>query len=918
METRCRWMQTLRLAEARDQHRDKVRAGFGLVYRYLMNLAPNHKPISASASASLGLSTTSKPDGILGRFKDIFKEGKEILKGKKDDKSSLELSTNANANSNGGSDGSIQASGSASFNPNNHPDAGGTSSGGSGGSGLFSSLTGQGSTTQAPISGSGSASASGSLSMGGSGSGSASAGASIQINNQSANKSEGAIDKMGRMVNRGTEAIKDTVHRIEDKAHEVGEKVQKAVDEHLTKPMQSVSGSGQMQSEGKSSVQASAKAQLKGDEREQYLEAERRKQESEMPNRPNNLKDIINQAKARGVIPQNEDRSALRGNHADEKSMTVDMYDKAHEISKIPVEKLLKPIDKMLGYEKDPLVKMYDNSHEILRRPLSLVAKPVESVLNGAFKTTDEAKKDSEKILATASVQEQREAKMKMEKERKEARSVVGQIADKTLELATKPIEIVLKPIDHALGLDKDNKKNPLIQVIDEIYSLSKKPVDTLAKPFENILKKMGDEPVYQVSIRFNATEREIADPKLFTRLADGALNIADRVLTKPLELVMKPLDHALGYDEPGKKNPIVEAAHSLKNATKVGVELFTRPIDRIIKELADIGASKPEAEREAELERQKEQASRLVRALDMIHQAAQAPFEIVLRPVSRVLGMNKDGRKEPLLRAWDVIHQVVRTPIQIISRPVEDALLGEPSYRHSNHSGNQQGASAKASFSGSFGGVKADARFSMGGSKTGGQQGKFRDEHHKNVLVDGIKRVEKMAVRPFEVMTSPLRRLILGEDNEKVGSETEKNNREIQAKARGQLGDGQNSVSYQLKDGNRKPDKIMSTLEKINDLALKPLEELTQPISELIEPSKPANQNQNQNKNSGSGQSKPEVKGSSDKSSNGGGQVQAQAKIQTGGSSMGSSNSGQRQQSGSGDQSSSASASAQIQLKKN
>lgn len=819
-----------------------------------------------------------------------------MLTGKKDERNSADASASANVNTSGGS---LQASGSASFNAGSAKNEPNGSSSGSSPNSWQSSTS-----TQAPASGSGSASASasGSISMGG---GPASAGASIQFGGSSGNKTEekneGAIDKVGKMVNRGTEAIKDAVHRIEDKAHEVGEKVHRAVDEQITKPMQSTSGSGQKQPEGKLSIQASAKAELKGNEREQYLEWERHKQESER-NRTTNLKDIINQAKARGVIPQNEDRSALKGEHADEKSLTVDVLDKAHEISKIPVETVLKPIDKMLGYEKDPLLRLYDNSHEILRHPLNKVAKPVETLFTGAFKTSEESKKDSEKLLATSSVQEQREAKMKEEREKKEARSIVGQIADKTLELATKPIEIVLKPIDNVFGF---NKKNPFLQAIDEIYGLSKKPVDSIAKPFENILKKMGDEPKYQVSIRFNASERELSDPKLFTRLADGALNIADRVLTKPLEIVMKPLNHALGFDEPGKKNPIVEAAHSLKNATRVGVELFTKPIDRIIKEIADLGANKPEAEREAELERQREQASRLVRALDMLHSVAQAPFEIVLRPVSRVLGMNKDGRKEPLLRAWDVIHQVVRTPIQIISRPVEDALLGEPNRAHNNHNNQQQqgGASAKVSVGGSNAGFKVDARASASGPKQGEQQANRKEEPHKNIFIDNIKRAERLAVRPFEVITSPIRRLILGEDNERAASYTDKNNRENQAKARGQDGNANQSVTFQLKEGNRKPDKILSTLDKINNLVLKPLEELTQPLSELIEPSGNANQGH------------PTDQGQADKSS--GFKIQAQAKVQSSGSNSNSGNSNQKQPNKS-DQSLSASASGQVQMKKN
>jgi hypothetical protein len=151
------------------------------------------------------------------------------------------------------------------------------------------------------------------------------------------------------------------------------------------------------------------------------------------------------------------------------------------------------------------------------------------------------------------SEQERREMKMKEERAKKEGRSVFGGIADKTFELAEKPYEIILKPVDHMLGLDKDGKKDPIIQLLDEIYGMSKKPIDVLAKPFENILKKMADgDRSYEVSVRFGA---EGGDPKLFTRLADGALNIADRVMTKPLEIAMRPL----GYDGHKKKNPLVE-----------------------------------------------------------------------------------------------------------------------------------------------------------------------------------------------------------------------------------------------------------------------------------------------------------------------------------------------------------------------
>lgn len=613
---------------------------------------------------------------------------------------------------------------------------------------------------------------------------------------------EGIMNKVQKTISKGTEVVKDTIHKFEDKASEVGNKVTKAIDDNVFKPMQATSGSGKLNSEGKLTNESSMNSKLKGSERDKHLTDLKKKQDSEIK-RPSSLKEVVNSAKARGIIPQNEDRSVLKGNHADEKSVAVEVFDKAHELSKMPVEKILKPVDKMLGYEKDPILRLYDNSHELLRRPLSLFSKPVEKMLNGAFKTTEEAKKDSEKLLSTRSQQEQREAKMKEAVAKKEDRSIAGDIADKTVELATKPVEIVLRPLDHALGFDKDGRKNPLLKILNEIYGLSKKPIDTLAKPLETILRKMADEgKVYQISVRYD-------DPKIVTRLADGALNIADRVITKPLEIVMKPLDHALGYDEPGKRNPIVEAAHSLKNATKVGVELFTKPIDRIIKEIAEIGENKNEMQYEAEMERQKEDASRIVHIMDKVHEAAQIPFEIVLRPVSKAFGLNKDGKKEPVLRAWDVIHQVLRTPVQVISKPIEEAFLGE-SPRSKEHKAHQAALAAKA---------KAAGQGPKSSGEEKGQRGR------KNVFIDGIKKFERIASKPIEVITSPIRRVLLGEDNEKAGNDAEKTNRAIQAKANGKLGS----------ERSNQPDKIVTSLEKMNNVLLKPLELVSQPLSDIL-----------------------------------------------------------------------------------
>lgn len=552
---------------------------------------------------------------------------------------------------------------------------------------------------------------------------------------------EGIIDK-------GTDKVRDAAHKVEDSTRNVSEKAHKSLEDNVLKPMQQVGGSGTKTSEAKASAHASASS--------------------------------------RSSLFKQEGQ---KGSHGDDKSVAVEVFDKAHDVARAPVEKVLKPLDRMLGVEKDPIIKLYDNSHDLLRKPLSLVAKPVETVLTGAFKTTDEAKKESERLLAASSEQERKEAKQKEEQRKKENRSVVGDIIDKNVELATKPIEIALKPLDHAFGFDKKGKKNPLLQVLDEIYGLSKKPVDALAKPLESILRKMAEgEQLYQISIRVNGEES--SDPKLMTRLADGALNIADRVITGPLEVLMKPLDYALGYDAPGKKNPIVEAAHSLKNATKVGVELWTKPIDRIIKEIAEIGAIQDEAEREERYKLKREEASRIVKALDKIHEVAQTPFEIVLRPITKSLGINKDGKKEPLLRAWDIIHQVLRTPIQVFSKPLEDALLGEQKKKPKS---KEQ--------------LKA-----LEAAKKAPKEGK------KNIFIQGIKKLERLIVKPVDVMTSPVRRLVLGEDEMKAGTEV---NGDPAQKNKGGKSQG--------------PDKIVKTVEDVNNLVLKPLELLTQPLSDML-----------------------------------------------------------------------------------
>lgn len=628
----------------------------------------------AGSLANFGSTTTPKPKGLLTKVKDILKEGKEILTG--DQKVNIEASAGSNS---GSKDGSSAGAASASLSIGASGASGSSSSSSAASSASFSASLSAGSTSK-PEDG----------------------------------KKENILDKVEKTVGKGAGMIKDTYHKIEDKALGLEEKVTKAVDDNIVKPMQSVEGSGTPPPEGSGTAHAQAAASLKGSDKEKYLNELKIKQENEI-SRPPRMKDIIQDAKKKGIIPQNEDRSALKGNHDDEKSVAVEVFDKAHELSKSPVEKVLRPIDKMLGYEKDPLLRMYDNVHEVIRRPLGAISKPFENVLQGAFKTVDETKKEQEKLLLSKSEQERRGYRIKEEKARKENRSIVGSIADRSVELATKPIEIVLRPIDHFLGYDKPGKKNPILRLFDMIYSLSKKPVDTVAKPFERILKKMGEEDrMYQVSIRYQ-NEKDNADPKLVTRLADGALNIADRILTKPLEIFLRPMDKALGYDDPGKKNPLIEAAHSLKNATKVGVELFAKPIDRILKEINDAARSKTEAESNAYREHQKEVASRIVKVMDKTKNLAQLPFEIILRPVGNLFGTNKGGKKDPLLRAWDYIHSLIRAPIQVISKPIEDELLGQQQERNDNNNNNNKQQK---------GGIKIEAKLAASSSASASSGG--------------------------------------------------------------------------------------------------------------------------------------------------------------------------------------------------
>lgn len=687
-----------------------------------LDLNGNSSSASASASANLG-STTPKP-GLFSKVKDILKEGKEIFTGEQ------KLSVNASTSTSTGKESSASASANLNIG----------SSGGSGSSStLGASLSGS-----SGGSSSSSASAQASLSVGVGKGSKSEQGSSKSEQSSDGGKKEGFMDKVEKTVSKGTELVKDSYHKLEDRARDIKDDVSKAVDENVVKPMRSVEGSGSAPNEGEGTAHAKETASLRGPDRSKYFDEIKSKQESEV-SRPPKLKDIIQDAKRRGIIPLNEDRSVLKGEHVGEKSVAVDVFDRAHEMSKVPVEKLLKPIDKMFGYEKDPLVRMYDNVHEVMRKPLGVVSKPVESVLNGAFKTSDESKKETEKSLMTKSEQERREFRIEEEKFRNEDRSITGLIADKTVELATKPIEIILRPVDHFFGYDKPGKKNPFLKLFDKIYGISKKPVDGVVKPFESILKKMGeDEKLYQVSIRFQ-NERDNSDPKLVSRLADGALNIADRVLTKPLEIFLRPMDKALGYDDPGKKNPLVEAAHSLKNATKLGIELFTKPIDRILKEIHDVSRTKSEAEAKSFRDHQKEVASRLVKIMDKSKNLAQVPFEIVLRPIGKILGTSKEGQKGPLLRVWDYIHQLIRAPIQIIGKPIEEALLGEQEQNRKLQSGvrveakldgksstGRTGSGGEASFK-----AKADIKASGSGSSSSNSGGETKVNAKANASSD-------------------------------------------------------------------------------------------------------------------------------------------------------------------------------------
>lgn len=642
----------------------------------------------------------------------------------------------------------------------------------------------------------------------------------------------GIGEKLKNAISRGGEAIKDGVKKAEDKVGDFGERVSNSVNETISGP------SGSSASSGSSGSTSSNNNNVNDNSRSSLFGGSSKSQQEQQAN----------------------------------KSPTVEIFDKAIEVAKAPVESLLKPIDKALGYEKDPLLKVVDDSHDALRKPLGMIAKPVDSLLNGVFKTSDEAKKESERLVSQKSFKEQQQIKKGLEEEKKANRSIVGSIADKTVELATKPIEIILKPLDRALGYEKDGKKNPVISTINEIYNLSKKPIDKIAKPFEKILKKMAQEDGgYQLSIRYggnstaasaaasagnavaNAASSALgpkgssshnkADPKLITRLADGALNIADRIVTKPLEIIMRPLTKALGYEDDGKKNPIVEATHQLKNATKIGVELFTKPIDRMIHEISEIGEPKSESERELEKDKQHDEASRLVEALDRIHEIIQIPFEVVLTPVSKAMGITKEGKQEPLLHAWDIIHQVLRTPIQIISKPVEDAILGEkPKQGHKERKHHNK----KHSHSNQV-------------------------EPSENVITDGIKSIEKIASKPIEKITSPVRKLILGEE---AGSRSSKG---------GQEGEPE------------KKDKIMQTIEKVNNVILKPLEVITQPLSDIIKPNSNNNSGSNgkqqqsspqQQRPSSGGQSQAQGQSRNNNNNNKGAQSQSQTQAQAGGGS--------------------------------
>lgn len=465
--------------------------------------------------------------------------------------------------------------------------------------------------------------------------------------------------------------------------------------------------------------------------------------------------------------------------------------------------------------------QIVDSAQEFISRP----SKPIEKLLEGAFETTDESRSHQNKMLLHADPQTREEALRKMQQERQSNRTVVGTILDKAVRLAEIPVEMAFKPFDRLFGF----QKNPLVSSFDSIYELTKEPVDRVYRPVEKTLKKMAGlspDRKYEISVRWKGT-KEKKDAKLFTRLTDGTLNIADRLITRPLEIVMRPFDAILGFED--RKNPLVETAHSLKNATKQGTELFTRTLDRMIEEIAEIGDYKTNREREEAFERRKKEASRVVKAMDRIHELVQAPFEILLRPISVAAGFSRGKEKTPLLLAWDVIHQVFRVPVQIITKPIEDAIFddddtaygGDGRYRDGSKDGYRDG-SKDGYKDGPLMREKQEQSRRLEEQKSDEppqneiQKSLRKENKSPNIFINNFKKLQRLAISPIDLMTSPLRKLILGKHSEDEPQGTIKD-------------------SMEAKHARKELDKIAITLSRLNNVLLKPLEIVTQPLSDIL-----------------------------------------------------------------------------------
>lgn len=599
--------------------------------------------------------------------------------------------------------------------------------------------------------------------------------ATSRSGNETRNGSDDGIgSKIAHGLNKGGDMLKDAGNKFEEKTSEIGEKTRNFTSRVDNAIHNSTSRDG----------------------------------DNNNKNMTQSMKDFINNSKSKSDKTREGSRDKLKDD--DGNNIMVELFDKAHELSKMPMETILKPLDKMLGVDKDPLLKMMDNSHDVLRKPLDMLTKPMDSMLDGAFKISDELEKEQ----PSAGNQKKGNETKSNSPRKKSDRSVVGEMADKAVELAESPLELALKPFDKLLG--NSDRKNPLVRMLNEVYGLSKKPVDKIAKPFEDVLRKMADR--YQLSVEYPNNDSE--DPKLVTRLANGALNVADHVVTKPLEIAMRPWNRILGYDDKKKKNSIVEAAHAWKNATRLGLELLTKPIDRIIKEIADLGDIKDDEEREEEYKKRREEASRLVELIDKIHHAAQTPFEIILRPVNKIVGSKKKkNNKQAVLRAWDLLHYVMRVPIQVVSKSIEDAILGE---RSKKHDGKQSGAYATAS----AGTSESSSRSGLSKPK----KDRKKHEDKKNFFVDNIKKAEKLAIKPLELLSMPMRKLILGNNDMK----SNKSNHHSGHNNNSSASNG-SSRSDDLSDSSSHNDKIIATIKKMNNVLLTPMEILTQPIADTL-----------------------------------------------------------------------------------